>query len=132
LACTGNFFSRGDTTASPIADRSGCTIVVYTLRMDEDRPKSALELAMERLRQKDADSGEVEALPTDAQKAAIAEARSLHASKVAELEILHRSKMLTVFDPAERVQAEDGYRRELGRLNEELERKIGKIRRKGD
>ena len=43
---------------------------------------------MERMRQKDADSGVVDRPPTDEQKAAIADARSLHASKLAELEIL--------------------------------------------
>ena len=94
---------------------------------DADRPKSAVELAMERLRQKDSESGVVGRAPTDEQKAAIAEARSLHASKVAELESAPL-KLASVFDPAERVQAEEGYRRDLSRLNEDLERKIGKIR----
>jgi hypothetical protein len=96
--------------------------------MSEDEPKSALELAMARLRQKDADTGVVGQAPTDDQKAAIAEARNLHASKVAELQILQRSKMASLYDPAERALAEDGYRRELARLSEDLERKIGKIR----
>jgi hypothetical protein len=101
--------------------------------MDRDAaPKSAVELAMERLRRKDADSGVVDRAPTDEQKAAIAEARNLHASKIAELEILHRSKMAGLFDPAERLQAEDDYRRDLARLNDDLERKIGKIRGKGN
>jgi hypothetical protein len=97
--------------------------------MQDDRPKSALELAMERLRQKDADTGVVAQPPSDEQKSAIAEVRSLHASKVAELEILHRSKMAGIFDPNERTQADADYRRDLVRLNEDLERKIGKIRR---
>jgi hypothetical protein len=94
----------------------------------DEKPKSALELAMERLRKQDADSGAVERAVTDAQRAAIAEARSLHASKVAELEILHRANMARVFDPAERTQAADDYRRDLQRLNDDLERKVGKIR----
>lgn len=98
----------------------------------DDEPKSALELAMERLRQKDADSGVVERPITDEQKAAIAEARSLHASKVAELEILHRSKMAGLFDPAERAQAGDEYRRELQRIHEDLDRKVRKIRTERD
>ena len=98
--------------------------------MSDDKPKSAVELAMERLRQKDADSGIADAPPTEEQKAAIAEARSLHASKVAELEILQRSKMAGLYDPAERMQAEEAYRRDLTRLHDELERKIGKIRAK--
>jgi hypothetical protein len=100
--------------------------------MDDDKPKSAVELAIERLRKQDADSGASERPPTEEQKAAIAEARSVHASKVAELEILHRSKMAGLFDPAQRQQTEEEYRRELVRLNEELDRKITRIRRQGD
>ena len=100
--------------------------------MTDDRPKTAVELAMERMRRKDADSGVAERPPTDEQKAAIAEARNLHASRVAELEILHRSKIAGVYDPAERAQVEEGYRRDLSRLHDDLERKIGKIRAQGD
>ena len=95
---------------------------------DDNRPKSAVELAMERLRQRDTDNGVVDRPTTDAQKADIAEARSLHGSKVAEAEILHRSKIAGVFDPEERRQMEEGYRRDLQRLNDDLERKITKIR----
>jgi len=98
----------------------------------DDKPKSALELAMERLRQRDADSGAVERAVTDAQRSAIAEARSLHASKVAELEILHRANMARMFDPAERTKAADDYRRDMQRLHEDLDRKVGKIRAKSD
>lgn len=105
---------------------------LYTNLMTDDKPKSAVELAMERMRKKDADSGVAERPPTDAQKAAIAEARSLHASKVAELEILQRSKMASVFDSADRASAEEAYRRDLTRLHDELERKIGKIRTQSD
>ena len=93
-----------------------------------DAPKTAVELAMERLRQKDADSGLIGRSPTEQQKAAIAEARSFHASKIAEAQILHRSKLASLFDPTERSQAEDDYRRDLQRLNDDLERKIAKIR----
>jgi hypothetical protein len=95
---------------------------------DDDKPKSAVELAMERMRRKDADSGVVGVATSDEQKAAIAEARSVHASKVAELEILHRSKMAGLFDPADRVNAEEAYRRDMTRLHDDLERKIAKIR----
>ena len=94
----------------------------------DDKPKTAVELAMERLRRKDADTGVEKPPPTEAQKASIAEARSLHASKVAELEILHRSKVAGLLDPADRGQAEEQYRRDLTRLHDDLERKVGKIR----
>lgn len=97
--------------------------------MTDDKPKSAVELAMERMRKKDADSGTAgERPPSEEQKAAIAEARSVHAARVAELQILQRSKMATLFEPAERAQAEEAYRRDLSRLHDELDRKIGKIR----
>jgi hypothetical protein len=102
------------------------------MTIDDDKPKSAVELAMERLRKKDADSGVAERAPTDEQKASIAEARSLHASKVAELEILHRSKVAGLFDPAERGQADEAYRRDLARLHDDLDRKIAKLRMRGD
>ena len=98
----------------------------------DDKPKSAVELAMERLRQKDADSGVAGRPTTDEQRALIADARNLHASKVAELGILHRSRMAGLFDPAERGQADEAYRRDLARLHDDLERRIAKVREKGD
>jgi hypothetical protein len=105
----------------------------YTGMMStDDKPKSAVELAMERLRRKDADSGIAEQSTTGEQKAMIAEARNIHASKVAELEILHRSKMAGVIDPADRGQVEEAYRRDLTRLHDDLERKITKLRSRGD
>ena len=94
----------------------------------DDKPKSSLELAMERLRQKDADTGVADTPPTDKQKNDIAEARNFHASKVAEAQILHRSKIAAIYDPAERAQAEEDHRRDLRRLNDDLERKIRQIR----
>ena len=87
---------------------------------------------MERMRRKDADSGTAERPPTDDQKAEIAETRNLYASRVAELEILHRSKIAGLFEASERAQAEDSYRRDLARLHEDLDRKIQKIRGQGD
>jgi hypothetical protein len=95
---------------------------------EHDTPKSAVELAMERLRQKDADRGVVDQPRSEQQKADIAEVRNVHASKLAELEILHRSKIAGLFDPAERVEAETNYRRDLQRLNDDAERKIERIR----
>ncbi|MCM3880812.1 MAG: hypothetical protein ND807_11955 [Vicinamibacterales bacterium] len=98
----------------------------------DGKPKSAVELAMERLRQRDADTGIVGRPPTESQKADIAEVRSLHGSKVAEVEILHRSTIMGLFDPAEREKADKEYQRELQRLNDDLERKIRKIRERSE
>ena len=98
----------------------------------DEQPKSAVELAMERLRQKDAAAGVVDTPVSEERKAAIADARSLHASKVAELEILHRATLAGIPDPADRLKAQDDFRRELQRLHDDLERKIDRIRTRGD
>jgi hypothetical protein len=91
--------------------------------------KSAYELAMERLRKKDADEGRVETPLTDEQRAAIADARSLYASKVAEAEILYKSKLMSVFDPAERAELDENHRRDLARIKADEEKKIEELRR---
>ena len=97
--------------------------------MSDEAPKSALELAMERLKKKDADAGVVEHKLTDEQKAAIAVARSLHEARVAELQILHRSKQLSAVDPQEIEKIEQEYRRDLERLASDRDSKIKKIRK---
>ena len=90
--------------------------------------KSAYELAMERLRKKDAEEGRVESPLSDDQRTAIADARSLYASKVAEAEILYKSTVAGIFDPAERAQLDENHRRDLARIRDDEERAIGKIR----
>lgn len=90
--------------------------------------KSSYELAMERLRKKDAEEGRVETPLTDEQRAAIADARSLYASKIAEAEILHRSKAAATFDPAELEQLAENHRRDIARIQEDEQRAITKIR----
>jgi hypothetical protein len=98
--------------------------------MSDDKPlKSALELAMERLAKKDADAG-VESRPiTDAQKAAIAEARNFYDAKIAEQEVLHQSTMKTTFDPGARETLAAEYRRDRERVISERDNKIETIRR---
>jgi hypothetical protein len=96
--------------------------------MADEAPKSALELAMERLRRKDAAEGVVDKRLSEEQKAEIAEIRQVYAAKIAQEEILHKSKLATTWDPDERMKLEDGYRRELQRMNDERERKIDKVR----
>ena len=98
--------------------------------MNDDKPlKSSLELAMERLAKKDADAG-IEATPvTDAQKAAIAEARNFYEAKIAELEVLHQSKVNATFDPAERETIDQQYRRERDHLVTERDNKVARLRK---
>jgi hypothetical protein len=96
--------------------------------MSDEAPKSALELAMERLRRKDVEDGVVEKTLTAEQKAEIAEVRQVYSAKVAQEEILIKSKLATTRDPEERMKLEEGYRRELQRLSEDRDRKIEKVR----
>ncbi len=93
-----------------------------------DAPKSALELAMERLRKQDADAGVVEQKLTGEQKAAIAEARSVYEARVAERKILHQQKRLMAVDPAEIETMENEYRRDLERFANDRDAKIRRIR----
>ena len=93
-----------------------------------DGPKSSLELAMERLRQKDADAGIAEKPLTDAQRTALAEARSVYEARVAERRILHQSAVVAVVDPEQRTRLEDELRRDLARLESDREAKTRRIR----
>jgi hypothetical protein len=97
--------------------------------MGDEAPKSAYELAMERLRKKDQDEGVVVVPLNDAQRAQIAEVRSFYAAKIAEQKVLHESTMRRTLDPAERETLADQHRRELEHLNSARDAKIDKIRR---
>lgn len=90
--------------------------------------KSAYELAMERLRQKDADAGIAHRPLTDAQKAAIAEIRSFYDAKLAEVQVLHDGRLRELFDPAKREARMEEYRRDRERLTSERDGKIEKAR----
>ena len=95
--------------------------------MDE-APKSALELAMERLKKKDAEQGVSERALTDDQKNEIAEVRKTYGAKLAQEEILYKTKAQGFLDPDSRQALEDNYRRDVERINHELDRKIETIR----
>ena len=75
----------------------------------DNAPKSSVELAMERLRKRDADAGIEQVLLTEEQKAAITEIRNFYGSKMAELEILQESRLRRTFDPAEHETIESEY-----------------------
>lgn len=93
-----------------------------------DAPKSAFELAMERLKKKDAEAG-VESTPlTGEQRTAIAEARSVCEARIAERKIMHRSATAAVFDPAELEERNRELRRDIERFESERDAKIRKIR----
>jgi hypothetical protein len=96
--------------------------------MSDEAPKSALELAMERLKKKDAEQGVSDRPLSEDQKNQIAEVRKSYAAKLAQEEILFKSKMVSVTEYEARQQLEENYRRDLERLNHERDRKIEKIR----
>ncbi len=96
--------------------------------MADNKLKSSVELAMERLRQRDTDAGIEQLLLTDEQKAAITEIRNFYGAKMAEREILHASALRRTFDPAEHEVIEAEFRQDRERLTAERDAKIAKIR----
>lgn len=97
--------------------------------MPDDPLKSAYELAMERLREKETEAGEVGRPLTDDQKQAIAGARTSCDAKLAELEILYRSKRARTADPEARRTLEEEYRRDVRRATDDRDRKVAAIRK---
>lgn len=93
-----------------------------------DAPKSSYELAMERLRKKDAEAGVEEKVLTDEQRTAIAETRSICEAAIAQRKIMHASAVAAVFDPAERAERDEELRRDLERYQSDRDAKIAKIR----
>jgi hypothetical protein len=97
--------------------------------MADDAPKSAYELAMERLRKADAAAAGDDRPLTDAQKAAIAEARRVHQARLAELEILHQAALAKAATREEAEQLAERLRRDTERLAGDRDRKIAEIRK---
>ena len=92
-----------------------------------DEPKSALDIVMERLRRKDAESGTEQKALSDAQRAAIADIRSAYEAQVAERRIMHQSTVAAVFDPAVLAEREGELRRDLDRFERERDEKIKRV-----
>src|SRR5450759_3378727 len=100
----------------------------YTMSRMGEKPKSAYDLAMERLEAADRESGVKETSLSGVQKEAIAEARRVAASRLAEREILFSDAMRKTADPAERDKAEDNYRINRKRIEDDRDRAIESIR----
>jgi len=97
--------------------------------MPDQSPRSALEIAMDRLRQKDAQDGIEHRPRTDEQKAAIAEVRSVYDARLAQAEVMHQSAIVGIADPAARATLYQEYQRDRERLQSERDAKIDRIRR---
>ena len=94
-----------------------------------DKQKTAFELAMERLNAEDREAGTKGASLTPKQKEAIAEARRVASSRLAEREILFRDSMRKTPDPETREKAEAEYQIDRQRINDDCERAIEAIRK---
>ncbi len=100
---------------------------------EKDKParmKSAYELALERLESQGIERPKESAL-TDAQRAEVAEIRQQAQARLAELEILHRDRLRKLADPEAIQKEEDEYLIERGRIEDQRERKIARLRSAG-
>ena len=97
---------------------------------DDKAPKmkSAYELALERLAGQGIEPPREEALTPEVRER-VAEARRKTEAKLAEHEILHKDALRKSQDYAAREKAEEDYRRERRRLEEDRDRQIEKLRR---
>jgi hypothetical protein len=96
--------------------------------VSEEAPKSAYELAMERLRKKDREDGIEERPLTDEQREQIAEARRVADARFAEREILYQSNLRKAGDPDSAAALEEEYRRDRERITSDRDGKIAAIR----
>jgi hypothetical protein len=96
-----------------------------------DAPKSAWELALEKLQKQDREQGL--ASPgglSDDQKKEIAAVRQRFQAKLAEAEILHHDQRRKVLeDPEALAKSEEEYRIERRRIEEQRERELERVRR---
>jgi hypothetical protein len=97
--------------------------------MSDEAPKSAVELAMERLRKKDKEDGVADRPLSEKQRAAIADVRKVYEARMAEREILHKDAVLRARDPESLEKLEQEYRRDRERLVSDRDRKIEELRK---
>lgn len=94
----------------------------------DDAPKSAVELAMARFKKQDAEQGLSDKPLSEDQKNEIADVRKTYGAKLAQEEILFKSKTQGYVEPESRRTIEEHYRRDVERITHERDRKIEKIR----
>ena len=95
---------------------------------DDDAPKSAYEIILERLKKRDREDGVEERPVTGEQKARIAELRKVYEAKLAEREILYQSSRRKAADLEELDKLEEEYRRDRERIASTRDRKIDEVR----
>lgn len=92
-----------------------------------DGLKSAYERALERLAEDGIAPPREDSLDP-ATREQVAEARSVAAARLAELEILHADRLRAADDPTARVRAEEEYVADRSRIEAERDRKIARLR----
>ncbi len=95
---------------------------------EDDAPKSAYEIILERLKKKDRDDGVEDRPVTDGQRARIAEVRKVYEARLAEREILYHSARRKARDLETLDKLEEEYRRDRERIASERDRKIDEVR----
>ena len=101
---------------------------------EDDAPKSSFELAMARLRRKDAESGDSIRELSAAQKEEIAELRRVYDAKLAEVDIMKKPKLPQGLPAEMREQVDllnEQYLRERDILAAERDAKIEAVRGRG-
>jgi hypothetical protein len=92
---------------------------------EDEAPKTAYEIILERLKRKDQEAGVEQRPPSNEQRSRIAELRRVYEARLAEREILHQAALRrTGGDPEAVEQLEQEYRRDRERIVSERDRKI--------
>ncbi len=97
--------------------------------MQDDAPKSAYEIALEKLKERDRERGEkAPARLTDRQKQQISEIRSQFEARLAEKEIIHQSEReKSAGDPEILEKLDQEFAMERRKIEEERDRRIAKV-----
>ena len=96
---------------------------------EDEAPKSAYEIILERLKKKDREDGVEEHPLSGEQKDRIAEVRRVYEARLAEREILHQSSRRKAPDLETLDKLEEEYRRDRERIASERDRKLGEARK---
>ena len=96
---------------------------------EDEPPKSAYEIILERLKKKDREDGVEERLLSGEQKDRIAEVRRFYEARLAEREILHQSSRRKAADLEALDKLEEEYRRDRERIASERDRKVDEARK---
>jgi hypothetical protein len=112
----------------PVRDSVSFRLTVQEAALSDEEPKTAYELILERLKQKDRAEGKSERPVSAKQKAKIAELRKVYEAKLAEREILHQADRRKAADPEALERLDEDYRRDRERTMSERDRKIDEVR----